>query len=214
MGEHARLENDRQICRGQASKQTASSVSSNAHALSVPQFRRLTAGGHKVLICLASKDGKQIKHIKEQILICRRRRSDEQPIGLDRTVQVKRFFGHDVPELLIKIERNDRFRHMIQVPSQHACCIMNAVLGPVDRFAILFVGKRRASQLKCLGSPARFFRRSRLGALTLGGVSKVSCSSFIRFCDPAIRKTPSTSVAERERTKGHRKGRSASTSDR
>lgn len=31
--------------------------------------------------------------------------------------------------------------------------------------------------------------------LTLGGVSKTSCNSFILFWDPAIRKIPSTSVA-------------------
>ena len=95
---------------------------------------------HQVLVRLLRKDGKKVENIEQEILVGWRHARDEEAVGADGTLGVEWLLGHHVAELGVEVEWYNGLWHVVKVPSEDACRVVDTVLGPVDRLAVLSGG--------------------------------------------------------------------------
>lgn len=158
------------------------------HRVAVMTRHQLTRGRHQIDVGFPGKDAQQVQDVEQQVLVWLGYLCNQRLVSLDSSGQIRVGGFQIVSEIVVQLVRDNGLRHLSQVSTKDGRNIMCRiiVLFPVEVFTILWI--QTVSQLQS-------FNWQIEPRLTLGGLSKMACSSFIRLVDPETLNVPGTSVA-------------------
>ena len=106
-------------------------------------------GIHPVQLRFGGKDGQQVQDVEQELAVERGQLGDEPLVDLDGIGSEEFFRLHRqrISESVVEVERNDRFRQLVEVPSQNIRRIMHRVTGPIQTLPVLFGGVKNGLEV-------------------------------------------------------------------